>query len=714
MVHPGKVVWYVEATSPKGGRVEGSAVAIRLQRMTPDDNGTMRGDPSTARTYLLTCAHVLRERSSDGVDGFGKLIPDKLIRAWMPETGRTDDQAKHVRLAKDIRPVDPREIPVSNRSNPLEDWIVLELLDDQSAQAAEGLLLSDFADAPSADGTFRVVGYPGGAASQQRGIVVPTSTGPFGYRDAHLGLLRLIGEQTAPGMSGGGVFEESVEQNSTKTQFLFSGLHRARQYDVLQLHSVSGPTILKYLKSDRLPIELCQEKPASKEPAEIWPDLPPAPTPPSPPAPSPPGQIIHGLWLAQLPGVTSEFTGRAVEFQRMVDHLRGGDAPAARPGLWEWLRSLLRPSGGGLVVIKGMGGVGKTTLAVKVAHAVKDRWFPDGQMMINLRGTSGNPLTAAEAMESVITAFSPDERFPDQESYRLARYVSALAGKKVLILLDDVRNRQQVADLIKVPPPVGFILTSRNNLGATGLTVELDVLPADEALGLVRRVVGPKGTDNELRDVADLCGLLPLALRVAADFLKSHDNWSVGEYIDRLRREAERLPRLVGDTPEEDVPAVLTHSVRELAKEDLGLVMKWQQLALLAGEFGRLRFDETFAATALNMNSEDALDTLTQLIDRGLLQYVKNPGEYVIHDLLWLIARNLEKYVGDIEVAPQLSELNKVMVEMDKERIISHWLTELEDANVIRIDPTTNRHVMDINGQTVDAIEVFRMLGRDG
>ena len=334
--------------------------------------------------------------------------------------------------------------------------------------------------------------------------------------------------------------------------------------------------------------------------------------------------------------------------------------------------------------------------------------------MIDLRGTTGNPLTAGEVMDSVITAFSPNERAPDRDSYRLPRYLSVLAGKRVLVLLDDVRNRQQVADLITAPPPVGFILTSRNNIGASGLTVELGVLPADEALALVRRIVGPKGTDDEWREVAELCGMLPLALRVAAEFVKSHDNWSVREYIDRLRSEAERLPRLVGDTTKEDVPTVLTHSVRQLAREDMALAMGWQLLAVLAGEFGRLRFDEMFAATALNFDSQEARDTLTRLIDRGLLQYDKDQGEYVIHDLLRLIGRNLDKYIGDDESVPVFPMLINLMAEEAKKRIISLWLKQFEDAKVIRTDPATGRFVMDVGGQTKDAIEVFRMLGREG
>lgn len=272
MVYPENVIWYVAATPPNGELVEGSAVAIRLQRMVTDDTGTMRGDPHTARTYLLTCAHVLRDRSSDGAEGFGKLVSESMIRAWMPETGRSDDQAKKVRLATEVRPILPDEIPLARRSNPLEDWVVLELLDDQSAQSADGLVLSDFQESPSKTAEFRVVGYPGGAASHQRGVVIPTSTGPFEYRDTYLGLLRLVGDQTAPGMSGGGVFQEPAEQSETNSEFLFCGLHRARQYDALQLHSVCARTILRYLNSDQVPFEVCQEKPRKRDgsSATVW------------------------------------------------------------------------------------------------------------------------------------------------------------------------------------------------------------------------------------------------------------------------------------------------------------------------------------------------------------------------------------------------------------------------------------------------------------
>lgn len=261
VVNPEKVVWYLESTLPNGEKVEGSAVAIRLQPIVKDANDRQRRDPGTARTYLLTCAHVLRGRSADGNNGFGKLVSEESIRAWMPGTGRNDEQAKRVRISAAIRRVDVDEIPVSMRSVPVDDWVVLELLDEYTSRAADALYASDFLETPPSPGRFRVVGYPAGAASHSHGVVTSTTTGPFAYKDSHLGLLRLVGTESAAGMSGGGVFLDICGEGQGEQRFVFCGLHRARQYDTLQLHSVSAGTVLKYFNSDAVPFELCREKP---------------------------------------------------------------------------------------------------------------------------------------------------------------------------------------------------------------------------------------------------------------------------------------------------------------------------------------------------------------------------------------------------------------------------------------------------------------------
>ena len=326
--------------------------------------------------------------------------------------------------------------------------------------------------------------------------------------------------------------------------------------------------------------------------------------------------------------MVADFTGRADEMRQM--------------------ESLLRGDGGRVAVsaLRGMGGVGKTSLAVKVAHAVRDH-FPDAQLVIELLGTSDRPVTPVEAMSRIIRDFHPDAaKLPDTEAELLPLYRSVLDGKRALIVLDNAKDEEQVKLLVTAPPPVGFVVTSRNALELDGVKpIRLDVLPPDEALKLLREIVGAKGTDDELRTVAGLCGRLPLALRVAGDFLR-HANWSVARYAEALRVEGERLERLKGKTKEKDVEAVLGLSAAELVKTNPEQAERWQMLAVFPADF-----DAEAAAAVWDLKTENKLDTdtaldeLTDLLDRSLLQFDEPTGRYSLHDLMRPVARDAFEFV---------------------------------------------------------------------
>src|SRR5262249_31158837 len=155
-----------------------------------------------------------------------------------------------------------------------------------------------------------------------------------------------------------------------------------------------------------------------------------------------------------------------------------------------------------------------------------------------------------------------------------------------LIVLDNAKDEEQVQHLVTAPPPVGFVVTSRNALGLDGVeSIPLDVLSMDEALKLLRGIVGEKGTDDELLAITELCGRLPLALRVAGDFLRLHPNWSVPRYVEALKNEGKRLERLKGKTKEKDVEAVLGLSAAQLLRENPTLAAQWQLLTVFEGDF---------------------------------------------------------------------------------------------------------------------------------
>jgi tetratricopeptide (TPR) repeat protein len=294
-----------------------------------------------------------------------------------------------------------------------------------------------------------------------------------------------------------------------------------------------------------------------------------------------------------------------------------------------------------------MGGIGKTATAIKACGMVKDH-FPDAQLVVELRGMSARPMTAVEAMTRIIRDFHPETgKLPDEETELLPLYRNVLAGKNALILLDDAKDEMQVKSLLNVPTPVAFVVTSRAALALDGVvSIPLDVLPPDKALELLREIIGTKGSDDELKEVARLCGFLPLALRVAADFIRLHQNWTVPKYTDALKDEAKRLERLKGKTPDRDVETVLAFSACELVLDNPERAERWQMLSVFPADF------DVRAAAAIwdlkageELDEDTTLDELTSLLARSLVQFDESTVRYSLHDLLRPIARDTFEFV---------------------------------------------------------------------
>ena len=181
--------------------------------------------------------------------------------------------------------------------------------------------------------------------------------------------------------------------------------------------------------------------------------------------------------------------------------------------------------------LRGMGGVGKTALALVLADKIKSQ-FPDGQIFVDMRGTSNNPelppLTPAEAMAQVIRAYNPVDRLPENSNELRGLYLSILAGKRALLLLDNAANGEQVEPLL---PPAGcaVLITSRIKFALPGLAEkDLDILPPDKACELLLEIAPRIG--NRADELAKLCGYLPIALRNAASALAEKRDLSVPEY----------------------------------------------------------------------------------------------------------------------------------------------------------------------------------------
>jgi len=328
--------------------------------------------------------------------------------------------------------------------------------------------------------------------------------------------------------------------------------------------------------------------------------------------------------LFQLPAVLTDFTGRKEQVRDLASRFRGVGGKI------------------GLSALRGMGGVGKTSLAVRVAHEVKDH-YPDAQLFLPLRGTADGvkeiPMTASEAMARIIHAFHPEmAALPDDEQELASIYRGVLAGKRALIVLDNAKSEAQVRTLLTAPPPVAFLITSRNSQALDGVSaVEVGMMPSDEAYSLLRSIIAAKGSREELATIADLCGQLPLGLRVAGDFLRLKDDWPVAQYILALQRERLRWLR-IGDDPAKNVEAVLKLSSAQLVRDSVDRATRWHILHIFQGDF-----DLAAAAAAWDANENDlgVLNDLSDMTNRSLVLYDRAAGRYRLHDLMKPIAEGL-------------------------------------------------------------------------
>ena len=238
---------------------------------------------------------------------------------------------------------------------------------------------------------------------------------------------------------------------------------------------------------------------------------------------------------AQLPADTADFTGRDEQVKLVCDLL------ATAPGEG-------RPGAVVISAVAGMGGIGKTALAVHAAHRLRDR-FPEGQLFVSLQGAS-SPLRPADVLARLLRDLGvPAGAIPADEAERAARYRTLIASRRMLIVLDDARDAAQVRPLLPGTAGCAVIVTSRSTLpslpGATLL--DLEVLDPDEAHALFSAIIGPTRAAAEPDATASVlasCAGLPLAVRIAASRLASRPGWSIAHLAARLADERGRLAEL--------------------------------------------------------------------------------------------------------------------------------------------------------------------------
>ena len=319
----------------------------------------------------------------------------------------------------------------------------------------------------------------------------------------------------------------------------------------------------------------------------------------------------------QLPAAVSCFTGRAEELAAL-DALMTRDHPGTgSPALL-------------IAMIGGTAGVGKTALAVHWAHQVADR-FPDGQLYVNLRGYDPDaPVAAGDALAGFLRALGvPGQQIPDTTEDRDRMYRSKLAGRRVLVLLDNASDGAQVRPLLPGDPGCAAVVTSRDALAGLVATdgarrLDLDVLPLPDAVALLRTLIGARADAGSAAELAGLCARLPLALRIAAELATARPSAPLAELVAEL--ETGRLDSLDAGEDRAAVRAVFSWSLRQLPGEAA------DAFALLSLHPGQDL--EVHAAAALTGSTTRAAGLLLARLHRASLLHASGPDRYGMHDLL--------------------------------------------------------------------------------
>lgn len=341
----------------------------------------------------------------------------------------------------------------------------------------------------------------------------------------------------------------------------------------------------------------------------------------------------------QLPAVTRDFTGRAADLTRLDALLpaaetregsKAGDSPSG---------AVVRAAA--IAAIDGAAGVGKTTLAVVWAHRVSDL-FPDGQLYVNLRGYDPGPPAKPEAvLDEFLRALNiRADMIPPTVQERAALFRSLVNGRRILVVLDNASSAEQVRPLLPGSPTCLVVVTSRASL--TGLAVSvgpvrinLDVLSSEEAVALLRTIIGEHRAEAEavaVAELARLCARLPLALQVAGQRAAARPHVPLVDLNAELADEAQRLEVLSAGTDEfTSVRAVFSWSHRNLPG---GQARMFRLLGLHPGP----NISSHAAACLVQATPTQARWLLGGLAEAHLVEHA-GPDRFRSHDLLRAYAR---------------------------------------------------------------------------
>ncbi|MEV0310269.1 ATP-binding protein [Nonomuraea fuscirosea] len=368
----------------------------------------------------------------------------------------------------------------------------------------------------------------------------------------------------------------------------------------------------------------------------------------------------HAIVPRQLPAIPPGFVGRSAELTSLTALL--DSAP---------------PGGEGLIVISaidGMAGIGKTALAIRWAHLVAGR-FPDGHLYVNLRGfdPAGDPVSWRDALRGFLDALEvPSERIPADAEAQAALYRSVMSERRMLIVLDNARDAEQVRPLVPGSPGSAVVVTSRNRL--TSLTalqgsypLTLDVLSDDEARHLLIHRLGRDRIDTEpaaADTLIALCAGLPLALTIVAAYGAVHPQFSLAALVTQLRDREQSLDAFPGEDAPTDLRTVFSWSYRHLADPAARV---FRLMGLHPGHEITVPAMASFAG----MERRAAREALSNLSAAHLVAELA-AGRYSQHDLL-------RAYAGELADAHERDDDRRDAID----RLLAHYLHSAFTAAVL-------------------------------
>ena len=476
------------------------------------------------------------------------------------------------------------------------------------ADGDPGAAVALFAEGLALWGGSALAGVPGPYAAAQRARLDELR---LDVQEEHAAVLADLGryDQAAAELSAL-VTAHPLRERLREVQML--ALYRAgRQAEALEVFREASTLLRQELGVDPGPgLTAMHQRILATDPTLLNP----APAQPTPAAPAVPAELVP----AQLPGDVAHFTGRAEQVEALTE---------------------LAERAGSTVVVSAIGGsagIGKTALVVHWGHR-HTASFPDGTLYVNLRGfdPTGTPLEPGAAIRSFLDALGVTSgRIPTGLEAQAGLYRSLLTGKKMLVVLDNARDAEQVRPLLPGAPGTLVLVTSRNQLtgliahdGAHSLT--LDLLTPHEAHDLLNHRLGTTRAQAEpeaVEELATLCARLPLALNITAARAAMRPDFPLAIFATELRETRNRLSTLDTGDPTANVRAVFSWSYHALSEPAA-------RMFRLLGIHPGPDITTPAAASLTATTHQQARTALNELTSAHLLTE-HTPGRYTFHDLL--------------------------------------------------------------------------------